>query len=302
MTANLKGKLKFDFDFEGKSRADLLQEASDVFTAGLLGGEAEKTRDAAQREGISLLEKLNQQVAQFGRVTPEHLELKEQHFSKHGLPVPLRFKDLSKSNRIFWVRLPITLKKSSDLGFKRLMCSVEFNPNELDPDRIPRSLMLLPHSKFQDLIDTTAEVKLIIGENFDFEAQMPETTQQAGPANLQFGAGVDIEQAAKMGFIAGPFGYKLRKAKIEHSSVGTEEAHWTITGEEFFQEDDPMLVVVLQVPRSVPSIELRAAMQAYSTIRFDDSVLKYMRSKVVEFFTKGAPIPDEAVWSIDLTR
>lgn len=302
MPANQTSKLVFDFDFEGQSREALLKEAGDVFTAGLLGDKTAATPPPAAQAGISLLEKLNQQIAEFGRVPPEHLELKEEHFSEHGLPVPARFKDLSQTNRMLWLRLPIKLKKSGDLGFKKLMCAVEFNPNESSPARLPRSLIMLPTSKFKDIVGTSAEVKLIIGENLEFQVQTPEVTLEAGQAKLKIGAGVGIDQAAKMGFVAGPFNYELRKAEIEHGGIGTEEAYWTIIGEEFFQEADPVVVVVVQIPKLVTTIELHAVMQAYSTIRFDDNVLKYLTRKAAEFFRKGAPFQDEAVWSISLNQ
>jgi hypothetical protein len=300
MTAQ-SGSPTFDFDFSGASRVELLKQAQETIDANLMGANTAKPSDA-QATASRLLATLGKQVARFGQVMPEYYELKEKHFSEHGLTVPPRFKDLSRDNHVLWLRLPITLSNADDLTFKKLQCAVEFNPAEREMARRPRAQLILPNSKFKSLMQVSGEVKLIIGQNFDFEVQTGSLNAQLGQAEVTAGAGVTLEQATKAGFIAGPFNYELRKAEIMHSAPGTEQVFWTITGEQFFQETHPVLILVIQIPKAVQHLTLSAAMQISSTLNFDGNLLKAMVKKVASFFHAGAPIEDKAVWEIDLPK
>jgi hypothetical protein len=125
---------------------------------------------------------------------------------------------------------------------------------------------------------------------------------QVGNAEARLQAGVDAKLAGEIGVIAGPFRYSLKKAQLDHSPVGTEKVFWTLDGAEFFQDDDPTLIVVLQIPKAVEQVKIAAALQA--SHRFNLFVaslgahIKYFSEQLANFFRKGAPAQDTHVWDI----
>lgn len=327
----------FDLDFRPEARAEILAEASET-ARGLrdqMGAEAVAADPAAQA-AARLLEDLNGEVARFGAY-PDVLELKEEHFTAHGLAVPRRFTDLSQDFRFYWVRIPMTLKPADNRPFVKLQCAVEFNPGVAAGHLRPRAQMILPDKKFKDLMTANTELVLSIGEDFEFhavgEAQASLVNPSGGapigvikgpaepkkdgagdgsksnpqvPAGPTIGAGgkakVDVKAAAKAGLVVGPFSYRVRRALLDHSPPGTETVFWSLSDAEFLQGDDLDLVVVLQVPRGVEQVKIAAALQAYHGHNFLavdlGEVINYVRQRIQEFFRKGAPVPDQAIWDI----
>jgi hypothetical protein len=292
----------FDFNFGGDDRAEMIAEAGRLISAGGsdLSGSGE-TAPTANEKAARLLTQLNQEVAEFGAY-PDVIELKEEHFTAHGLAVPPRFKDLSLTAKFYWLRLPITLSPMEDHPFTKLECAVEFNSDTTSAHLRPKAHLILPDRKFQQLAEFSDGLELRIGENFEFEASAGKLKLGAGEAKLETGAGVDAKVAAKLGFAAGPFTYRVKKAKLDHSTAGTEKVFWRLADAEFIQENDPDLIVVLHVPREVKQVEIAAALQTYHSFNLwaatPASVLQFARDRVVNFFRKGAPARDTKVWDI----
>jgi len=292
----------FDFDFGGRSRADLLAEAKETVHGlrGPLGpepGAADPTVEAASR----LLTELEQTVAEFSAF-PQVLRLEEKHFADHGLPVPRRFQDLSQEYRFYWLHFPMTLKPLENSPFVKLKCAVEFNPGIADGRLRPRAHMILPDKKFKQLLEFNDSLELRIGENFEFEAASEDLALQAGELKATGKASVDAKVAGNVGLLAGPFTYRLKRAQVDHSPVGTEKVFWTLDGAEFFQEDDPTLIAILQVPLTVDEVKIAAALQAYHQFSLLagtlGEVINYLRQRLATFFRQGAPVQDTQVWDI----
>ena len=110
------GSLDFDFDMAGVDRAELLAKTSQTIQA----LDAELGADAAsmQASATDLFDHLNKGVARFSAF-PDVIRLEEEHFTKHGLPVPVRFQELNRQNQFFWLRFPITLFAPEDMPFRR---------------------------------------------------------------------------------------------------------------------------------------------------------------------------------------
>ena len=293
------GSLDFDFDMAGVDRAELLAKTSQTIQA----LDAELGADAAsmQASATDLFDHLNKGVARFSAF-PDVIRLEEEHFTKHGLPVPLRFQELNRQNQFFWLRFPITLFAPEDMPFNKLECAVEFNPGVADGYLRPRAQMILPDRKFKQYFEANTGFELRINENFEFESGSPKLDLSAGDAHVKGQAAADAKAAGKLGFVAGPFTYRLKKATVDHSPVGTEKVLWRLTGAEFFQEDDPTLIVVLQVPRAVKDVKIAAALQAYHQFNPWTSALgkafRYLTKRDADFFSKGAPLRDPATWDI----
>ncbi len=287
---NNHNNLDFDFDFTGKSRKVLLADAIREVRAlrSELGGTAQKPT-AREEAALRLLQQLDLEVAEF-TAFPDILELKEKHFSDHGLPVPIRFKDLNKQYKFYYIHFTITLKPSEGMHFNKLKCAIEFNPDVVEGHLRPRAQMILPDRKFKQLLEVSDSLELRIGENFEFEATSPGT------------ASVDVKAAGKLGLIAGPFTYRLKRAQLDHSSQGSEKVFWTLEGAEFFQEDHPSFIVVMQMPKEVHDVVITAALQAYHGFNVLAATLgeltNYLKKQLGTFFRKGAPVQDTQVWDI----
>jgi len=301
-------KLGFSFDFGGSDRQDLLAEATRTIkgVTSELGPESAAPEAKAASPALRLLEELNAEVAEFGAY-PEVLPLREEHFTLHQLPVPPRFADLSLKNDFFWVRLPINLSSQPNRPFNKLECAVEFNPGGGDPHLRPSARLILPDRKFAKLLEVQDSLSLHINEEFEFEAGLPK--KEAGgepgaelPVKGAIGGEVEAKAAGGLGFVAGPFTYRIKKAQIEHSGTGLEKVFWRITGAEFFQEDQPTLVIVLQVPKTLTEVKIAAALQAYHYFNLGAAgiteLLRYFGERLKSFFEKGAPKPATTEWNI----
>jgi hypothetical protein len=280
----------------------LLIEASQAVRAlGSNLGPNTPPSDAGEAPALSLLNELNQEIAEFSAY-PDILQLKAEHFTEHGLTVPARFQDLSQSNKFYWLRFPITLFPLQNFPFYKLECKVEFNPGISEGHLRPRTHQILPNRKFLQLLEFTDSLEVRIGENFEFQADSGSLEGKAGPAKAKAKGAVDAKAAGALGFVAGPFTYRLKRAQIEHSPTGTEQVFWRLAGAEFFQDDDPNFIVVLQVPNSVNEVRIAAALQAYhkpnvAAMGLGESI-RYFGNQLATFFRKGAPATDTKVWDI----
>lgn len=300
--------LKFSFDFGDANHPDLLAEAQQTISALRLN--LDNTQAAAVTDApMKLLEELKGEVAEFG-VYPEVLPLEARHFSEHGLKVPVRFTDLSAGYRFYWLRLPLALHPRAGLPFYKLECAVEFNPDEAAGHLRPRAQLILPDRKFRELMTAQQGLSLQIGENFEFQAKTPsiriggDSTPGAAVSptgSIAAEGGVDAKVAGQLGFVAGPFNYRLRQAQIEHTEPDLEKVFWRLTGGEFFEETAPTLIVVLKVPREVQAVKIAAALQAYHHLTLAAPVwdaLTYAGERILNFFRRGAPKPDTITWDI----
>jgi hypothetical protein len=288
----------FDFDFEGTSRQDLLQQAYET-VAGLsdyLGSEnTDKTKSSAQIQAEELLDRLSQQIAQFAD-SPEVYQLEEKDFANYDLPIPEKLEQILKENRIYWIHFPIILHSQEDRAFNKIKVAVEFNPGESHNHLRPRVLTILPNKKFRDRLATTGEAKAGIGTNIEFDVQtgpielpIPNSRRSLKVGNLGI---LSVEDVAKLGLVVFPFEYKLRAREIDHSDAHAEQVYWTVIGDKFFQDNRPEFVVLLQVPNQVKKLKIAAALQAYSKVILDDNLIEYLTRKVASFFKAGAPIQD----------
>lgn len=308
MTNQQNEQLDFDFDFAGNERTNMLNSARRVVAAlpSELGPEhngAAKGSDmaAGPLELIKQFDKDNVEL-----LHPNVVKLKEEHFAAHGLAVPVQFKTWSAQSNFYWVHFPILLMREGNNAFAKLKYAVEFNSDALEPHLRPKAQTILPNKKFVDDIKLTGSVDLHLGENLEFEVGAGIDKVQLPPVfpgvNAVAGgkAGIDAKVASQIGLVAGPLRYTMQKALIDHSVEGAEKVFWHVEGAQLFQENAPVFVVVLRVPKAVQQVKIDAAVQAYP--KFDltglADYLEYFSERVANFFRRGAPIPDTRVWDI----
>lgn len=219
------------------------------------------------------------------------------------MTVPRRFQDLSQQYRFYWLHFPITLSPLQNLPFSKLQLAVEFNPGVAEGHLRPRTQMILPDRKFQELLTMTDSLDLRIGEDFEFEASTEALDGEvSGVAKGKFKGAVEAKAAGKLGVAACPFTYRLKKALVEQSGVGTEKVIWRLSDSESLQENDATFIVVLQIPKSVKEVQIAAALKAYHQPNFAAmgvaQAISYFSQRVAAFFRAGAPISDQQVWDI----
>ena len=292
---------EFEFDFRGARRDELLSEADKSVRA--LASDLGETTGEEPDTGVTgrLLEMLNGDVAQFSAY-PEIVKLEKSHFETRGLRVPAQFDELTKRYSFYWLRFPITLAAPPQLPYRKLECAIELNPDEARPHLRPRAHSILPDRKFQDAMKIETGLEIHIGENFEFEAGLPKVTAPTPVGQASVAASVDAKAAAKMGVVAGPFEYRFRKAKLTHSPAGTEKVLWRLDGEELVSQDDPIFIIVMQLPREVDKVSIAAALQAYHGFSLAEAglgqAIQYFTSRLATFFRAGAPVFDERMWDV----
>jgi hypothetical protein len=291
----------FDFDISGLPREQVMAEAA-LTVRGLeseLGSEqAAPGEDAKAIE--ALLSQLGGVIAEFG-ASPDILPLTEEHFTAHGLPVPVRFRDLAVNNRFYWIRLPITLMPADGMPFVKLECAVEFNPGQA-PNLRPRASSIFPDKKFQEMMKSNTALEFGLSENLDLDASAGLPKVKGGIGSFKADASASGKLGATLGVKIGPFQYVWKRALIDNTGPGKEKVFWRIEGAEFFQEDQATFVIVLQVPRAAAEIKIAAALQAYPEISLLTAnlsqVMKYLTSRAQNFFRGGAPVRDTRVWDL----
>jgi hypothetical protein len=287
----------FTFDMSGVDRGSLLASAAATFDglAASLGGAA----DSAETEAGTIARALAGDQASFSKF-PDVYQITDRTFLARDLQVPARFKELSRDFRFYWLYVPIGLIPQYNWGFNRLEVAIEFNPDETRAERRPRAYQILPAKQFQDLITATAKLEVRIDENFEFAARAPAVSL---PANLgSVGASVEASAAGAAGLTVGPFEYHIKRSKIDHTPVGMEHVWWRIDGAEFFQEDSPEMIVLVQVPSATKRVAVAAALQAYRYFNFATAGLresvKHLPDAVRTFFQAGAPLRADERWDL----
>ncbi|HLI09687.1 MAG TPA: hypothetical protein VKV40_24205 [Ktedonobacteraceae bacterium] len=293
--------LDFSFDMRGVDRQALLAEAAERLDAlsGFLGpGDEQPARESP--ESVLARELMEDDVEFAG--FPVVYRISDKDFLTRNLKVPVRYEELARAYSFYGLYFPIALFPRRHWGFNRLEFVVSFNPDESVQHLRPKAYEILPAKKFQNLIDLNGQVEVRLNEQFEFSAETETLAADVGVARASAGAGVGAKEAVGLGAVIGPFVYHLKKARIDHTPVGMEKVRWRLDGAEFFQEDDPPLIVILQVPKETQAVTVAAAMQAYRYFSFASAGLqqavKQLPAAMRNFFNGGMPVYREASWDI----
>jgi hypothetical protein len=292
--------LDFSFNMEGLDRNALINEAAERLNvlSSDFGDEVQKGIDSPL---ATLVKELQGDAAEFAKV-PVVQKITEEKFASSNLKIGDRFKELTKNHNLYCVDFPVYLHAKPGWGFNKLEAIVEFNPQSSDPMTRPKAIRILPDKQFQTQLQAGTHLEFGLDENLDFSAQSGAMEARAGNAEVSASAGAGAKASAGFNILAGPFAYKVKKAKIDHTAVGLEKVFWRVDGAEFFQEDDFPLVVVLQVPKGTKEVKVAAAMQASRSFSFlsanlQDAV-KELALRIRSFFEAGTPIKDQQLWDI----
>jgi len=309
--------LAFSFAFEpGDRSADLLSEARDTVRAlgtslgpcetggepgsgarAMDGLESVAQPDAARDAALRLLEQLRDNIAELAAAAPELLPLVAEQFTACGLKPSPVIEALATDHRFYWLRIPYTLQPKADFRFDRLEIAIELNPGDAALAR-PRILSALPSSEFATLASATTELNIGIDEGLQFSVK----AGGGDPHGNAAGGHVAAQAAGKLGFVAGPFVYRVRKAVVERGTLPSERVFWRISETEKLSEAPPELIAVIAVPAATRQLTIAAALQAYASgavlTMTLGGFLAYLGHKLARFFTSGAPVLSTQVWDM----
>lgn len=197
----------------------------------------------------------------------------------------------------WWIRIPLLLFPRRNWAFSRLEVRVEFNADERDPLRKPKAFDILPNRRFDTVMQAGVELTVGIGADGHF------AVGAGAPGALPIGANANAEAGFKVNLGFSPMKYRVVAAKVDHTAEGLAKVFWRLDGKEFFQENPPQLIVILQVPKAAAGVDLRAVLRAYR--RFNlfpaglQSIIFELPEAMMTFFRRGAPI--QAVTRYDLS-
>jgi hypothetical protein len=207
----------------------------------------------------------------------------------------------------WWLRIPLLLFPRRNWAFNRLEVRVEFSPQEQRADLRPKVFDILPNRRFDTVMRAGARVLLSVGADGHFSVETPEIMTPLPPVGMvSAGAGAQAQASvgAQAGF--GPIQFRAVAARVDHSAEGLDKVFWRLDGAEFFQENQPELIVVLQVPREVDTATVVGVLQAYRRFNLFPAGLQAAIRQLPEalrvFFAQGAPLEARAIYDLTLPR
>ncbi|NUR69726.1 MAG: hypothetical protein HOU81_02810 [Hamadaea sp.] len=256
----------------------------------------------------ALLRTLNEDAVEFGSF-PDVLPVPILDLPNADRTSPAWRAALDDGYTFWWIRLPILLFPRRGWGFTRLEMRVEFNPDEPDPRRRPRAFDILPNRRFDTIVSAGGEFHVGVGADARLAVKVPTIPLDAigalagVPLPLAAGGKAQADAGASVDVALAPVRFRMTAARVDHTAEGLEKVFWRLDGAEFFAEDPPQLVIILQVPRGVESVQMRAVMRAYRRFTFFpaglQSMIRELPSALRAFFSQGAPVGDTR--SYDLT-
>jgi hypothetical protein len=232
---------------------------------------------------------------------PDVYRITDEDFLAQHKPQPVAIKQLAENFNFYWVRFPIGLRPQKDWGFNMLEVRVEFGASE-PPHLRPKAYRILPDKRFQELLKANMTLEFKLNENLEFEASTGQLAASAGTASASGSAGAGGELKSGAGAVFGPFQYSVKKAQIEHSAPGLEWVFWRIDGAQFFEQDTPELITILQVPKVLKQCKIRAELQASRYFNFGaapwQKAIAEIPAMLRRFFQEGMPLREEKPWDI----
>lgn len=232
---------------------------------------------------------------------PDMHRITDEDFLAQNKPAPVAIRQLAENFNFYWVRFPIGLRPQQHWAFNLIEVRVEFGAGAPAHLR-PKAYRIMPDKQFQELLKANMSLELKLNENLDFEASSGKLTAAAGPASATATASAGGAVKGGAGAVFGPFKYSVKKAKIDHTAAGLEWVFWRLDGAEFFEDDAPELITILQVPKALKECEVRAELQAARYFNFGaapwQKAIAQIPAVFKRFFDAGMPLRDEKSWNV----
>lgn len=207
----------------------------------------------------------------------------------------------------WWLRIPLLLFPRRNWAFTRLEVRIEFSPHQQRAELRPKAFDILPNRRFDTVMKAGSHVLLSVGADGHFAVQVPEVgvgLPTLGTATAGVGGSARASVGAEVGY--GPVQVRAVAARVDHTAEGLEKVFWRLDGAEFFQENQPELIVVIQVPRRVRTATVVGVLQAYRRFNLFPAGLQAAVRQLPEalrvFFAGGAPLDARATYDLVLPQ
>lgn len=291
-------EFKFDFNFGSTSSDEMLNRAKKELLGlqGIMGEGDTAETEVKKRETAAFFAELESGKLEFPRANPTVFPLNIAYFKQNGLGIPKNFKALSAQAKFYWVEMPVFL--SAKKPFYKVQMWMEFGEGISKGKEVPQVHSAFPESKFVE--KATVEGKFVFGLGEDLEFKVAAGIDDVAlPSNIpvvEASTGgklaVDAKAASNFGFAVKPFLLTLKRAIVECRFAG-EKVFWTITDKQSLQENNPVFMVILQVPKGVKQVQLKAQAQAHRMAplpRYFLRLLDKISPDSAEWLKKGSPI------------
>jgi hypothetical protein len=232
---------------------------------------------------------------------PDMHRITDADFLAQHKAMPVTLQQLAENFNFYWLRFPIGLRPQLHWAFNLLEVRVEFGAGA-PPHLRPKAYRILPDKQFKTLLEANMSLEFKLNENLEFEASTGQLAAAAGPATARATAAAGGTAKAGAGAVFGPFQYSVKQAKIDHTAPGLEWVFWRLDGAQFFQEDVPELITILQVPKELKACEVKAELQASRYFNFAAAPLQKAIAQIPAllkgFFEAGLPLRDEKTWTV----
>jgi len=254
--------------------------------------------DEGSRQIQELMNELEEETAEFSPRL-DVLPLSKKDFADRGLEVPPVVSGLMRRFDFYLLHFPITLFPKPGWGFGYLECIVEFNPGRPPAER-PVAYQIFPEEEWQDVIRANQGLAMGVNENLEFKVDLERLGAELPDLSPMARAKVALKASGTAGLILGPFNYRIRRAKIQTGGRGNVKVRWRLDSEEYFEQEELRLGVVLQVPKTVSRVDIIGVLKAYRDFHLFTAhlryLLRYVRERTRNFFEQGAPLSREGVW------
>jgi hypothetical protein len=274
-----------------QERENILVEAQSEIR-GLTGALGPGGQVQTYNEALQEVDDFRKAIVEFGAF-PDVIPFGEASFAKYGWPVPQDFDHLDKYFNFYWVRFPVLLRPAPKSSYRKLEYEVEFGPNIAEDHLKPKAHLIFPAKKFKELLSLKARLKLGVSGAVGLGASLPTP-------NFSYFEISDAEAVGKVDgkvdVSIGPFDLTMRKAEIDHTAEGAQKVYWQLADTELIQTDNPSPIVVLQVPKDIQEVAVRAEMQAFHSPTLGWELMQvydYLTSKIQNFLKGGSPVPAE---------
>ncbi|NEO82653.1 MAG: hypothetical protein F6J87_00045 [Spirulina sp. SIO3F2] len=289
-----------------EDRHRLLEEAIEVvrFSDVDLGDEmASEEVDPLKEKVARLLENLNKEIVGFSPQLSVY-PLRRKYFKIEEHQLSSEIKERMRNYNFYKIDIPITLKASSDWAFSKLVCNVEFCPDEQNTkqaDSLPVIHDIFPADKWQEILNVQNSLILGLDETLTFQAEIGGIQNNLSQSRNETQTKLAFQVEGVMKFAFGPFSYRIRKCQVKSRGRGNFKAWWEFQGTQYVNEQEIKLGVVLIVPKSrknfptvIGVLEAQHDFQIWSA-----DILRYQsffREAIQQFFLGGAKIQATQVW------
>lgn len=294
-----------DFTFnESFNRDELLAEALEIIRYSdvtLSSNQSPEEINEKKAQAIDTTKKLKEEQALFSPRL-DVIPLTKEKFEQRNIQLPDDLEYRMKNNDFYLISIPVTLFPLAGWAFTRLECYLEFCPEEKDANQRPIIHEIFPEDVWQEILTFEDSLNLGLDENLAFRAEIEKLEGKWKQLSGDVQGKISANFGGKANLVVGPFSYRIRRSKILGRGRGNVQAFWRLDSNQYVQQEDVSLGVVLSVPKTralpvfaVGQLQAYHSSQLLSSDIFRDWFPTFSRL-LKSWFENGSPIEGSQKW------